>query len=96
MSSLGLAPPGSGDDKIMAYNFRICLTNNASNKVPLPKPAGYDPRQFELLKRYLLIDPSSHGLSIQHCPGGHRQPGCVWHEEAVQCRSLPVHACTRI
>eukprot|EP01052_Picozoa_sp_SAG31_P011471 SAG31_NODE_650_length_13187_cov_3.011843_5_plen_537_part_00 len=81
VKGLTLAPPGSGDKKIMAYNFRVCLTNNASNMVPLPKPAGYNPSQFELLKRYLSIDPSHHGLSIQHCPGGHRQPGCgmfIW------------------
>ena len=65
VKGLTLAPPGSGDEKIMSYNFRVCLTNNASNMVPLPKPAGYSPSQFELLRRYLSIDPLHHGPSNQ-------------------------------
>ena len=69
------SPPGRGDKKIMSYNFRVCLTNNASNMVPLPKPEGYNPADFELLARYLAVDPTLHALYIQKCPGGHRQPG---------------------
>lgn len=49
-------PPGEeggGDHRIQAYNFRICLTNVAANRVPFPKPAGYDPLQYELLLRDL-------------------------------------------
>lgn len=49
-------PPGekhSGDDKIQAYCFRTCMTNHDLNRVPFPKPEGYDPLQFELLARSL-------------------------------------------
>ncbi len=49
-------PPGEeggGDHRIQAYNFRMCLTNVAANRVPFPKPAGYDPLQYELLLRDL-------------------------------------------
>jgi len=42
---------GSGDDKVQAYCFRVCLTNNPKNRVPLPKPKNYDPYQYELLLR---------------------------------------------
>lgn len=42
---------GSGDDKIQAYCFRMCLTNHEENRVPFPKPEGYDPTQYELMLR---------------------------------------------
>jgi hypothetical protein len=48
------APPGEygqGDKRVQAYNFRLCLTDSPDNRVPFPKPAGYDPKQYELLAR---------------------------------------------
>ncbi|MFO1489617.1 MAG: FAD-dependent oxidoreductase [Kiritimatiellia bacterium] len=44
---------GEGDARIQAYNYRMCLTRHAPNRVPFPKPDGYDPRQYELLLRHL-------------------------------------------
>ncbi len=44
---------GEGDKRIQAYNFRLCLTNVPENRVPFPKPEGYDPLRYELLLRYL-------------------------------------------
>jgi hypothetical protein len=47
-------PPGeygAADKKIQAYCFRLCLTQVEKNRVPFPKPAGYDPREYELLAR---------------------------------------------
>lgn len=41
----------SGDDKVQAYCFRTCMTNHDANRVPFPKPEGYDPMQYELLGR---------------------------------------------
>lgn len=49
-------PPGeygSADKRIQAYCFRMCLTNAPENRVPFPKPAGYDPAQYQLLVRIL-------------------------------------------
>lgn len=48
------APPGeygSGDDKIQAYCFRMCLSNSPDNRIPFEKPQGYDPARYELLAR---------------------------------------------
>lgn len=42
---------GDGDDKIQAYCFRMCLTDLPENRIPFPKPQGYDPMQYELLLR---------------------------------------------
>jgi ribulose 1,5-bisphosphate synthetase/thiazole synthase len=44
---------GEGDHRIQAYNFRLCMTDVPANRVAFPKPAGYDPRQYELLLRDL-------------------------------------------
>lgn len=47
-------PPGdygAGDHRIQAYCFRMCLTAHPENRIPFPKPEGYDPGQYELLLR---------------------------------------------
>jgi hypothetical protein len=44
---------GRADRKVQAYNFRVCMTRNESNRAPFPKPAGYDPARFALLARLL-------------------------------------------
>jgi hypothetical protein len=47
------APNGSADKKVQAYNFRVCMTNVDANRVPFPKPNGYDPARYQLLARML-------------------------------------------
>lgn len=44
---------GAADHRVQAYCFRMCLTDHAKNRVPFPKPDGYDPGQYELLRRVL-------------------------------------------
>lgn len=47
-------PPGeygAGDKRVQAYCYRWCGTTHAENRVPFPKPEGYDPKQYELLVR---------------------------------------------
>jgi hypothetical protein len=47
-------PPGeygSADDKVQAYCFRMCLSNHPENRVPFPKPEGYDRSEYALLER---------------------------------------------
>jgi hypothetical protein len=48
-----LAPIGSGDKKVQAYNFRLCLTTDPANRIAYAKPEGYNPQEYELLRRYL-------------------------------------------
>jgi hypothetical protein len=54
-NALGRA--GSGDRKLQAYNYRLCMTDRADNQVPFPKPPDYDSNCFELLARYLAKRP---------------------------------------
>ncbi len=51
ISSEPIAEYGSGDNKIQAYCFRMCLSNHPENRVPFQKPEGYDPARYELLAR---------------------------------------------
>jgi hypothetical protein len=47
-------PPGaygSGDKKVQAYCFRMCLTDDPANRIPFAKPMGYDPKEYALLVR---------------------------------------------
>jgi hypothetical protein len=47
-------PPGEygqGDKRVQAYCYRMCLSNHPDNRIPFPKPEGYDPKQYELLAR---------------------------------------------
>jgi len=37
---------------VQAYCFRICATDVPANRVPWPKPDGYDAAEFEVLLRY--------------------------------------------
>ncbi|HND53655.1 MAG TPA: FAD-dependent oxidoreductase [Pirellulaceae bacterium] len=46
-----LGEDGSGDDKVQAYNFRMCVTDVPENRVPFEKPEGYDELRYELLFR---------------------------------------------
>jgi len=53
-------PEGSGDGRVQAYCFRMCLTDDPSNRIPFVKPDGYDPQNYELLLRNLeAIDPKT-------------------------------------
>lgn len=49
-------PPGiagEGDTSVQAYCFRLCLTRNPANQLPIAPPAHYDPARYELLARYI-------------------------------------------
>ena len=51
ISSELIAPNGSGDHKIQAYCFRMCLSNHPDNRIPFQRPEGYDASRYELLAR---------------------------------------------
>jgi len=42
---------GSGDKKLQAYCFRLCMSNHPDNRVPFPKPEGYNAARYQLLQR---------------------------------------------
>lgn len=48
-----LGTVGEADQRLQAYNYRLCLTTIATNRLPITAPPGYDPAQYELLSRYV-------------------------------------------
>jgi hypothetical protein len=42
-----------GSRKFQSYCFRICLTRNPANRLPLPRPERYDPERYALARAYL-------------------------------------------
>ena len=53
ISNNKLLPNGTGNKMVQAYNFRLCLTNDAANKIEITQPDDYDPSRYELLLRYI-------------------------------------------
>ena len=49
-------PPGSADNLVMSCNYRLCLTNNASNRLPFAAPPGYNHSAMEFLRRWWTTD----------------------------------------
>ncbi|MEP7111483.1 MAG: FAD-dependent oxidoreductase [Ferruginibacter sp.] len=57
ISNSSALPPGSGDKKVQAYNFRICLSGDPANQIAITRPGNYDPGKYELLLRVLEKEP---------------------------------------
>ncbi len=53
VSSEDVGKFGEGDKRLQAYCFRSCYTNVPENRIPFPKPDGYDAAQYEILLRVL-------------------------------------------
>jgi hypothetical protein len=54
----------NGDGKIMTYSFRIVISTDPANQIPMPKPAAYDPARFELARRYIKATPKAAGRMV--------------------------------
>lgn len=64
-----MVPVGEADSAVQGYCFRLILTNNPANRLPVTRPAGYDSGRFELLRRYLKIrKPTTLGESGMYNP----------------------------
>ena len=46
-----LAPDGQADDKLQAYCYRMCLTDDPDNRIKITKPKGYKSSDFALVVR---------------------------------------------
>ncbi len=62
-------PHDAGDQNIMTYSFRLCLTRDPAKLVPMPQPAHYDPARFELARRMLKAGIKV-GFDLYPLPGG--------------------------
>jgi hypothetical protein len=48
-------PAAQGDPApgVQAYCFRLCLTTNPANMIPITPPSDYDPKRYELVARFI-------------------------------------------
>jgi hypothetical protein len=60
ISTTPITPQGSGDKAVQAYNFRLCLSKDPRNRIPITRPAGYDSTKYELLLRQIAIEKPQH------------------------------------
>lgn len=42
---------GEGDGRVMAYTYRLCVTDDPSNRIAFTAPPGYDPLRYEASAR---------------------------------------------
>ncbi len=52
---------GQTDSRVQVYNFRLCLTQNPTNMLPIAAPPGYSESQYELFRRYLAARVAQDG-----------------------------------
>ena len=52
-----LKEEGAGDNYVQAYNYRVCMSNDPANQIPITRPADYDSTKYELLVRVFEADP---------------------------------------
>lgn len=63
-------PDAAGDRHVMTFSFRLCLTRDPANLVPIPEPTRYEPARFELARRALKAGLTGIGFDLYPLPGG--------------------------
>ena len=49
----------AGEQTVMVYSFRLCLTKDPAIRIPFPEPKAYDASRFELVRRYFQKYPNA-------------------------------------
>jgi len=63
-------PEAEGDANVMVYSFRLCLTRDPGNRVPIPEPDSYDPARFEVVRRAIKARSGRVAFDLYQLPGG--------------------------
>jgi hypothetical protein len=72
INGVGVEPDGTGDKKVQAYNFRMCLCQG-EDRIPFSRPENYNPDRYELLIRWMEQSPwdsLQDGFIISRMPNG--------------------------
>jgi len=59
IDATALETAGTADTRLQAFCHRLCMTNSASNRIPVPEPSSYNPLWFELMGRGMANAPTS-------------------------------------
>lgn len=68
----GVVLPGStgeGDSQVQSYNFRILMTTDPGNRIPVSKPANYDRREYAHSIPYFHNGRLKHAFSVNNFDG---------------------------
>lgn len=57
---------GQGDKRVQAYCFRMCMTDDPALKIDWEKPDGFDPLQYELLRRWLHSEKDEYNEQVDN------------------------------
>jgi hypothetical protein len=61
---------GSADTSLMAFNYRLCVTQNADNRIPFTQPKGYDPLRYETTARFIAaVQKAGNAINPAHFVG---------------------------
>jgi len=76
-----LGTPGAGDQRIMGFCFRMCLTDDFDNQLPFTAPEDYDSRKYEIYRRYFAAGGADSFFSpdIDQLPNRKTDLGS-WHD----------------
>jgi hypothetical protein len=61
-------PDGTGDNRVQAYCYRMCLTDRPENRLPIPKPASYREENYEILFRAIETGHAKSFMSFSPMP----------------------------
>jgi hypothetical protein len=61
---------GSADSRIQAFCYRMCLTDVPANRIMIPKPEGYDERDYEILFRAIDAGQTNRFWKLSRIPNG--------------------------
>lgn len=56
-----IGPVGAADHRLQAYNFRFCITQNPTNRIPFAAPTNYSEATYELFRRYVAARVAQDG-----------------------------------
>ncbi len=59
-----LPEPGTGDSKVQAYNYRLCVTTQPENRRPFPSPKKYVAEAYRPLAEFLKQNPDKRSNDI--------------------------------
>lgn len=54
---------GQADRRVQAYNFRLTMTDESQNRLPITRPERYDSTRYELLLRWKEVEPWKNGIN---------------------------------
>ncbi len=81
------ARDGSGDGKIQAYNFRVCMTDDPELKIEWQCPEGFDEHGYELARRWFSSDKDPYNDQLPGANGLIRKFDALGQRTASVCRA---------